>query len=174
MTDAATTDRGRLQRENLYARRAHGCAYTRDELKISYSGRTNRARKACEACTYARPYSYTAFLVVVGCLLYFRFFLRPLVSTPLASHTTRPNEKLVARRETALVKFRPEPLLLVSRNCLTLLSFLSLSLYFLLFFFFLFSFFRFCVALRFSKGKLYTLALHSRSLVHCLFATRKF
>lgn len=173
MTDAATTDRGRLQRENLYARRAHGCAYTRDELKISYSGRTNRARKACEACTYARPYSYTAFLVVVGCLLYFRFFLRPLVSTPLASHTTRPNEKLVARRETALVKFRPEPLLLVSRNCLTLLSFLSLSLYFLLFFF-LFSFFRFCVALRFSKGKLYTLALHSRSLVHCLFATRKF
>lgn len=151
----------RLQRENLYARRAHGCAYnTRDELKIS--GRTNRARKrGCEACTYARPYSYTAFLVVVvvGCLLYFRFFLRPLVSTPLASHATRPNEKLVARRETALVKFRP------FSSFREIVSHFSLFSLFPSFFFFLFLFFRFCVALRFSKGG-FTLSLGTLSICY--------
>lgn len=118
-------------------------------------------KRGCEACTYARPYSYTAFLVVVvvGCLLYFRFFLRPLVSTPLASHATRPNEKLVARRETALVKFRP------FSSFRETVSHFSLFSLFPSFFFFLFLFFRFCVALRFSKGG-FTLSLGTLSICY--------
>lgn len=98
----------------------------------------------------AGAYSY-AFLV--GCLLYFRFFLRPLVSTPLASHKrkTRCETRNYARE----IPSRQRTLSL-SRNCLTLLSPLFFFLYFLFFLFF-----RFYVALRFSKEGLFSPPLHS-------------
>lgn len=63
--------------------RAHGSS---DELKISHSGRTNRRRKRLGVARTERAGAYSYAFLVVGCLLYFRFFLRPLVSTPLASH----------------------------------------------------------------------------------------
>lgn len=98
----------------------------------------------------AGAYSY-AFLV--GCLLYFRFFLRPLVSTPLASHKRKTRcETRNYAREIPTRQRTPLPLAKLSHT--------SLSSFFLsLFPFFLF--FRFYVALRFSKEGLFSPPLHS-------------
>lgn len=98
----------------------------------------------------AGAYSY-AFLV--GCLLYFRFFLRPLVSTPLASHKRKT--RCETRNYASEIPSRQRTLSL-SRNCLTLLSPFFFFLYFLFFLFF-----RFYVALRFSKEGLFPSPLHS-------------
>lgn len=99
----------------------------------------------------AGAYSY-AFLV--GCLLYFRFFLRPLVSTPLASHKRKTRcETRNYAREIPSRQRTPLPLAKLSHT--------SLSSFFLSLFPFFFLFFRFYVALRFSKEGLFPSPLHS-------------
>lgn len=137
--------RGRLQRENLWCthhRRAKNFLLRPDQQEEGL-WRVHGQRE--------RAHIHTRFSSAV-------YFIFGSSCGPSSRHHWRhTNEKLVARRETTLVKFRPdnEPLSL-SRNCLTLLSPLFFFLYFLFFLFF-----RFYVALRFSKEGLFSPPLHS-------------
>lgn len=115
--------RGRLQRENLWCthhRRAKNFLLRPDQQEEGL-WRVHGQRE--------RAHIHTRFSSAV-------YFIFGSSCGPSSRHHWRhTNEKLVARRETTLVKFRPdnEPLSL-SRNCLTLLSPLFFFLYFLFFF----------------------------------------
>lgn len=155
--------RGRSQRENLYARRdAYTDAYTTDELKISYSGRTNRRRGRLVARTL--PESARIF-IRVSRRLSTLFSVLPAAPRLDTIGVTQAGQTKNSLRDEKLRSWNSVPTTNpFPSSRFAKLSHTSLSLFFPSLFpfsFFFFLFFRFYVAFLFLERKAFSLTLYT-------------